>query len=166
MLDSICIDCSENVISWTVAAPRQTASSPEHTLMAPHEEGEPSCPDNLHDLFEVAETLFRASPLCSPSRTTASSGQSSSGVEWDHQLWLRLLHTLLLPLLTLQREDLPSLEHSLDLYCTHTIASLDSNIAQSVTLSHEVAIYRIPHHVANLWCSYNYISDSLLYSSV
>ena len=158
VLDSVCIDCSDHVISWTVTNPASslshhqsapsttttttttTTTSPNHTLMAPHEEGEPSCPDNLTNLFEVAETLFRASPLCSPSHQPPPSPLSPHQDEWEHQLWLRLLHTLLLPLLTLQREDLPSLQLSLENYCNHTISVLDSNIAQSTALSQEVLI--------------------------
>ena len=146
VLDTVCIDCSDHVISWAVPSPTSHPSSTsEHTLMAPHEEGESSCPDNLHNLFEMAETLFRVSPLCCPFDTTTAhppgkSSLLSSHEETEQQLWLRLLHTLLLPLLTLQREDLPSLKQSLEHYCTHTMASMDSGIAQSTALSQEVVI--------------------------
>ena len=158
VLDSVCIDCSDRIISWAVITPttnslshQQSSSttpstnSPDHTLVAPHEEGTPSCPDNLHDLFEIAETLFRASPLCSPSHHPPSSSHPPSfhREDWEHTLWLRLLHTLLLPLLTLQKEDLPSLQLSLENYCNHTITSLDSNIAQSTALSQQVIQYKV-----------------------
>ena len=138
MLDCVCVDCSDHMISWTVGnstVQHSVPSSLHHTLMAPHEEGQPTCPDNLHNLFQLAETLFRVSPLCSPSHRTPS---QSSQEAWEQQSWLRLLHTLLLPILTLHREDLPPLQQTLTHHCTHTITALDTSMAQNSAQSLQV----------------------------
>lgn len=106
--------------------------------MAPQEDGQPACPDNLHSLFQLAETLFRAAPLCSPCHTSHPPTSPPKQEAWEQLSWLRLLHTLLFPLLTLQRKDLPSLQHTLNHHNSHTITALDTCITQNCTVTVEV----------------------------
>ena len=143
VLDCVCIDCSEHVISWAVASPAPVAavdvvappSTPHYSLMAPHDDGQPACPDDLHSLFQLAEALFQVSPLCSPNHAPPSSPQEE---DWEQQSWVRLLHCLLLPLLTLHREDLGSLRAALNHHSSHTLTTLDTNIAHNSTVAAEV----------------------------
>ena len=140
VLESLCVDCSQRVISWAVrrsvnneesiTAPRNVAfdsaspsslqlpftssvSSGHYSLMAPHQIDASLYSDDLDHLFELATKLFYVPP-----------GHKNGDVTW-----LRLIHCYLLPLVTFHHDDLASIKAALgDQY--RCIKALDTTLLE------------------------------------
>ena len=206
MLSTVFVDCSERIISWSLSEddlrvssiewrahtkPPLTLSDSHRSLMAPVEGAIDSllCTNDLQNLFELAEVLYRVSmPTSAVSQSVGAALSESlsrtslvvsarllgqlyspaSGLYYcyyilfylqEYKSWLRLLHCYLLPIVGLQVTDIEAVDEA----HTQHLLILEALDNQLLQVTNELCHVRGAknYNIAKIQCYFTYTLISL-----